>query len=67
VLTANVAELTAYNSDYAVPGGQASLHPNWALSRFLHAQKYVPIGFADRPTSHSRERYMQIKIKVKYA
>lgn len=47
---------TAENSDYAVPAGQASLHPNWALSRFLHTQKYVPIGFADRLTSHSRKR-----------
>ncbi len=52
-------KITSHNSDYAVPAGQASLHSNWALSRFLQKQKYVPIGYADRPPSHSRERYMK--------
>lgn len=55
----NYCPCQSSNSDYAVPAGQASLHPNWALSRFLQKQKYVPIGFADRPTSHSRGRWLQ--------
>jgi len=53
----NECPATSDNSDYAVPAGQASLHPNWTLSRFLQKQKYVPIVYADRPTSHSRKRY----------
>ena len=40
-------------------GDKPRLHPNWALSRFLRTQKCVPIGYADRPTSHSGERCRQ--------